>query len=306
MALLINIPNRPLDKLITRLNVDLAKKDIVIWPDGKHDPSIKFALVWKHQSGTLADYPALEGLSSFGAGVDSILSDPELPNVPIARIVDPNLANNMAQYVVAQILNHKLRLPQFSEQQNESRWKPKSPRRVNRVGILGLGQLGATTAALLNAHQFEVMGWSRTEKRLKGVTCFSGAAGLNHMLANSDYLVCLLPLTKDTENILDAKRLSQLPQGAVVINVARGNHVVDEELIEMLDIGHLDAAVLDVFRQEPLESAHPFWRHPKVTITPHISAVTNVETAVNQIIENYQRVMAGRPMVNCIDREAGY
>lgn len=306
MALLINIPGRPLDKLITKLQASIPTEEIVIWPDNPANKVIDFALVWKHQPGSLTPYTQLKGISSFGAGVDSILKDPHLPNLPIARIVDPDLATNMAQYVLTMIQHHRLRLPQFTTQQQIQLWKPKSPRRQKRVGILGLGQLGSVTAKLLTEQGYEVSGWSQSAKSLPNIICYAGQQGLTELLANADYLVCLLPLTDQTQDLLNAKTLAQLPKGAVVINVARGEHLVDDDLVSMLDSGHIDYAYLDVFRREPLETSHPFWRHPNIQITPHVSAVTNVDTAVTQIIENYQRIKTNSPLLNTIDRTKGY
>lgn len=306
MSLLVNIPNRPLDKLIQRLEEHVPATEIRVHGDDFDKDEIEFALVWKHEAGSLTGYKNLKGISSFGAGVDSILSDPHLPDVDIARIIDPDLAHNMAMYVVTQIQHHRLRLNQFQTQQKQLVWKPKSPQRKKRIGILGLGELGAVAATWLNNMGFEVSGWSNSKKYIENVASYTDLNGLDEMLQQSDYLVNLLPLTASTKNILNQDVFQKLPQGAVVINVARGEHVVDDALIEALDRGHLDFAYLDVFRQEPLPQEHPFWRHPKIQITPHVSAVTNVETAVNQIVENYRRVKSQRPLINTINRQLGY
>jgi glyoxylate/hydroxypyruvate reductase A len=234
MSILINIPGRPLDKLITRLKQDIPEDEIEVWPNVKHPDKVEFALVWKHQHGSLAAYKNLKAISSFGAGVDSIISDPELPNVPIARIVDPDLAINMAQYVLTMIQHHKLRLHQFNQQQQEQIWKPKSARKGNKVGILGLGQLGSKTAQVLLDFGFEVSGWSRSLKELDKVNCYAGDDGFNTVVSEADYLVCLLPLTDKTEKILNAAVFSKMKSTAVLINVARGEHVVDEDLISAL------------------------------------------------------------------------
>lgn len=310
MTFLINIPNRPLDKLITRLKQDIPEHEIEIWPDVKDPDQVEFALVWKHQHGSLQAYKNLKAISSFGAGVDSILSDPDLPNVPIARIVDPDLAVNMAQYVLAMIQHHKLRLPQFNQQQNQSLWKPKSPRKGNKVGILGVGQLGQKTAQVLLHAGFEVSGWSRTPKNIDNVSCYAGEAGFNSLVKNSDYLVCLLPLTDKTKDIINANVFAMMPSHAVLINVARGEHVVDEDLIAALTLDNhnqqqIDFAYLDVFRQEPLPAEHPFWQSDKIQITPHVSAVTNVETAVLQIVKNYQNYRDGK-LINLINISQHY
>lgn len=306
MSMLINIPGRPLTKLIEKLSEHIDPNHLVLWPEVRDPDAIKFALVWKHNPGSLLGYRQLQGISSFGAGVDSILADQQLPDVPIARIVDPELADNMAKFVFTMIQHHKLRLDQFQRQKANVIWKPKSPHKGNKVGILGLGQLGIKTAELLASQGFDVAGWSRSEKQCSGIKTFTGKCGFNTVLAHSDYLICLLPLTAATENILNRTTLGHLPHNAVLINVARGEHLVDDDLIALLDTGQLDSAYLDVFRQEPLPTTHTFWPHPNIHITPHVSAVTNVETAVDQIVENYYRVMDQRPMINQIDREIGY
>jgi glyoxylate/hydroxypyruvate reductase A len=215
------------------------------------------------------------------------------------------------------VQHHKLRLHQFNQQQQEQIWQPKSARKGNKVGILGLGQLGAKTAQVLLNSGFDVSGWSRSLKEINNVNCYTGDNGFNTVVSEADYLVCLLPLTDKTENILNAAVFSKMKSTAVLINVARGEHVVDEDLIAALaptkeQAHHLqtqqqiDFAYLDVFRQEPLAEQHPFWQSDKIQITPHISAVTNVETAVSQIVNNYKRVGLEKKMVNVVNRDLEY
>lgn len=306
MSLLINIPDRPLEKLISKLSTSIPVEEIQIWPDVKAPESVSLALVWKQHQGSLLGLPNLKGISSFGAGVDSILADTKLPDVPIARIVDDNLAKDMARFVFTMIQHHKLRLQQFANQQEVALWKPKSARKGNRVGILGFGQLGQASASFLTQMGYDVAAWGRSNKQIEGITCLTGEAGFEQVVANSDFLVCLLPLTPETENILNTRVFELMPSDSALINVARGKHLVENELIEALHNKQLAHAYLDVFIQEPLTKEHPFWQHPNVTITPHISAVTNVDTAVAQIVANYQRVKNGLPMLNCIDRKTGY
>jgi glyoxylate/hydroxypyruvate reductase A len=228
----------------------------------------------------------------------------------------------MAQYVLTMIQHHKLRLHQFNQQQKEQIWKPKSARKGNKVGIFGLGQLGSKPAQVLLDFGFEVSGWSRSLKELDKVNCYAGYDGFNTVITEADYLVCLLPLTHKTENILNAAVFSKMKSTAVLINVARGEHVVEEELIAALtptkaesepssaldntNQQQIDFAYLDVFRQEPLPEQHLFWLSDKIQITPHISAVTNVETAVSQIVENYFLQKKGQELNNLIDRRSAY
>lgn len=306
MSILINIPNRPVEKIVARLAEFIDKSDIQIWPDITAPEQITFALVWKQEVGSLTNLPNLQGIASFGAGVDSILADPQLPAVPIARIVDPNLSRDMANYVLTVIQQHRLRLAQFNQQQMDALWKPKRARKGKRVGILGFGQLGQACAALLQQMGFSVSAWATTEKQVNGITCKTGEDGFESTVAESDYLVCLLPLTEQTENVLNRDVFKLMPEDAAIINVARGQHLVDEDLIAALDQGDIAYAYLDVFRQEPLPKEHAFWHHKQIQITPHISAVTNLDTALEQVVENYQRVQAGLAMIHCIDQQRGY
>ena len=306
MSLLINIPDRSLDKLIAKLAEHIPVEEIQVWPEVRQPEKVEFALVWKHHHGSLTNLPNLKGISSFGAGVDSIVSDQALPKVPVARIVDDNLAQQMAQYILAMVQHHKLRLNQFANQQSQSLWKPKSARRGNKVGVLGFGQLGQAASLLLSQIGFQVEAWGRSDRAVGEVICSSGELAFERIVSSSDYLVCLLPLTKQTENILDKKVFSIMPNDAAIINVARGKHLVEEDLVNALDNDELAFAYLDVFIQEPLPKEHVFWQHPKIQITPHISAVTNVDTAVSQIVENYKRVKQQQAMKHCIDLTTGY
>lgn len=306
MSLLINIPNRNSDRLIEQLAVHIGAEEIEVWPNITQPDEVEFALCWGHQHGSLAQFPNLKGIHSFGAGVDSILSDQQLPNVPVARIVDPKLAVDMAQYVSGVIQQHRLRLSQFQSQQQQQLWKPKSPVKKNRVGILGLGQLGSKLAEVLCVQGFDIFGWSQTEKQLPNVTSYAGTGGLVECAQQSDYLVCLLPLTNKTKSILKGELFKHMPEQSVVINVARGQHLVEEDLIDALDSGQLDFAYLDVFRQEPLPKQHDFWSHDKIQVTPHIAAVTSLQTCIKQIVDNYRRVKQGLDMMNIVDSNKGY
>ena len=306
MSLLINIPDRNIDKLLARLKKELGEESIEVWPNIKNPDHVSMALVWKHESGSLANLPNLKGISSFGAGVDNILEDAQLPDVPVARIVDNDLANSMANFVTTIINSHKLRFDEYAQQQSLSLWKPRSARRGNKVGILGLGELGQQTAKYLCHAGFDVSGWSRAQKDMDGVHSVTGIEAFNDVISESDYLVCLLPLTKDTKGVINKSVLSAMKSTAVLVNVARGGHVYEEDLIEALYDKTIAHAYLDVFDQEPLPAAHPYWRTPNLTITPHVSAVTNIDTAISQIIDNYQRLTSGEAMVNTIDRSKGY
>jgi glyoxylate/hydroxypyruvate reductase len=306
MSLLVVVPDRNNAKLIAKLQSLLPDVNIEQWREGVDCTGFEFVLAWNPPESIWQQLPNLKAISSYGAGVDALLQQPTLPAVPVARIVDPQLAVNMSEYVLHAIGFFKLRFNQYLVNKRSQFWKPRRANAGNKVGILGLGELGQAVSAKLVANGFEVSGWSRSFKSLANVQCYSGADGLNEMLAPLDYLVCLLPLTDDTRGILNQSLFSQLPQGAVVINVARGDHLNEADLLAALDQGQLGGAALDVFSAEPLPQQHPFWRYPDILLTPHVSAVTNVDTACAQITDNYLRLQAGKQLLNLIDPKLGY
>ncbi len=246
-------------------------------------------------------------VQSLWAGVERIVGNPTLTQ-PLARMVDPGLAMGMVDYVAGHVLRHHLGLDAHLAGQ-DGVWRngivpPLA--RERRVTVLGLGELGAACARALAGLGFAVTGWSRRPAALPGVRCLSGAEGLPEALATAEILVTLLPLTPATDSLLNAGRLALLPRGAVLINPGRGALIDDAALLEALDAGHLAHATLDVFRVEPLPPDHPFWSHPRVTVTPHIAAETRPATAVQVVAENVARVMAGQPPRFLVDRAAGY
>lgn len=270
---------------------------------------IDMALVWKHPQGILADYPNLKCIASNGAGVDFILEDPYVPKgLPITRIVDDMLAKDMSEHVLAVILSHLKNLDVYKINQMKGIWKPMPYRRISdfTIGILGLGALGNVLAQDLTRFGFTVQGWANSEKSIAHVTCFVGRSSLPQFLSDTQILVCLLPLTETTSGILNKDLFEKLPKNAFVINVARGGHLVDSDLLEMLDNGHLSGAGLDVYHEEPLPATHPFWQHPKIHMTPHYASVSAPESVVPQILENYRRLRAGKPLLNQVSMDKGY
>lgn len=291
------------------LAAELPGIEFSAWPDVKDKKAVDVALVWKPPPGVLSQLPNLRLICALGMGVDFLFEDPDLPlQVPIARLIDKNLIGQMAEYVCLGALYHHRRIGEYDAYQQQHNWRPLPPPDTakRRVGILGLGTIGAEVAHRLRALGFPVQGWSRGPKSLEGVESFHGDQGLKPFLQTSEVLVCLLPLTPETEGIVDAETLAALPRGAYVINVARGGHVVEEDLLAALDSGHLAGAMLDVFRKEPLPAEHPFWSHPKVRITPHIAGLTRPEAAVAQIAENIRRLRDGRPIRNRVDPDKRY
>ncbi len=288
-----------------------ADPDLEIFAfDEDHDPKeIIMAMVWKPPHGSLTAYPNLKAIASFGAGVDFLFQDKSLPaDVPITRVVDPVLAADMSEFVIGVILAQLKNLLIFKSVQPQGKWLPMEYRRISEVtvGIMGLGELGARLADDLVRIGFKVRGWARSEKSLKGVSCYEGEQDFDAFLSGSELLVCLLPLTPDTSGILNKDLFLKLPEGAYVINVARGGHLVDQDLLEVLDQGHLSGAFLDVFAQEPLPANHPFWKHPKVDMSPHIASVSDVNSVVPQLLENYYRLQKGKPLINEVSTTRGY
>jgi glyoxylate/hydroxypyruvate reductase len=280
-----------------------------VFPEIGDPAEIDAALVWKPQPRLLASLPNLKLIVSLGAGVDSLLSDPTLPrHVPIARLVDPYMTEAMSEYVLTQVLRLHRQDFLYQAQQRERVWRElRQPNAAERrVGVLGLGELGSDAARKLAVMGFNVAGWSRSERRLPGMETYHGPDGLLALARRSDILVCLLPLTPETQGILNARLFAALPKGACIVNAARGAHLVEEDLAAALESGQLAAAVLDVFRQEPLPPEHPFWSHPRIVVTPHAAASTHAPTAAAGVGENLRRLAEGRPLINLVDPARGY
>ena len=240
------------------------------------------------------------------AGVDKIVGNPTL-RIPLARMVDHGLTQGMVEWVCGHALRHHLGMDTHILHQ-DGVWRPEAPPLASdrRVSVLGLGALGAACARMLAHLGFPVTGWSRGPKAITGLRCLAGEEGLRRALEKADILVLLLPLTLETENLLDAARLALLPPDAVILNPGRGPLIDDGALLAALDAGRLGHATLDVFREEPLPLAHPFWAHPRVTVTPHIASETRPESAAEVIAENIRRGEAGEPFLHLVDRRAGY
>jgi len=240
------------------------------------------------------------------AGVDKIVGNPTL-RIPLARMVDHGLTQGMVEWVCGHALRHHLGMDTHILHQ-DGVWRPEAPPLASdrRVSVLGLGALGAACARMLAHLGFPVTGWSRGPKAIAGLRCLAGEEGLRRALEKADILVLLLPLTLETENLLDAARLALLPPDAVILNPGRGPLIDDGALLAALDAGRLGHATLDVFREEPLPLAHPFWAHPRVTVTPHIASETRPESAAEVIAENIRRGEAGEPFLHLVDRRAGY
>ena len=270
------------------------------------DASVDIALVATPPEGTFARLTNLKLIQSLWMGVERLLADPQLPKgVPLARLIDPGMVAAMSETVLAHVLDWHRHHYTYRAYQAQAKWhRHRQFLAADRtVGILGLGQLGTHAAGRLLPLGFNVAGWSRRPKKLDGVQTFTD---LNEMLSLTDALVCLVPMTDKTKGIINATTLAKMKPNGCVINVARGGHVVIEDLIAALDSGHLRHAYLDVFEQEPLPKDSPLWRHPGVTVTPHAAALTEPRTSVGKIVENVERVRSGQVPLNLVDFEAGY
>ncbi len=280
-----------------------------VWPDVGDPEEIEYALIWTPIGDVLHSLPNLKIVFSLGAGVDHLLREDGLRrDVPIVRMVDPALTEGMSEYLLYHVLRYHRRMPDYAAQQGQRRWRqlPQVVARERRIGIMGLGVMGADAAGKLAALDFTVAGWSRTPKSLAGIRCFHGESQLQDFLHGTEILICLLPLTPQTRAIINRQTLAALPRGAYIINVARGAHVDEEDLLTALDAGHIAGATLDVFADEPLPGDHRLWTHPAVTVTPHIASLTNPGTAAAHIVANIRRHRRGEPLSDVVDWERGY
>jgi len=283
--------------------------DVHTWPYEGDPAAIHYALVWQPPEGELKSYPNLKAIFSIGAGIDHLASDPDLPEgVPVVRMVEPGLTAGMSEYVAYAVLGHHRFMLDYARQRSEKLWReiPQVAAGARQVGMLGMGVLGRDALEKLMPFGFKLAGWSRTPKSITGISCYHGEEGLREFLAETDILVCLLPLTPETEGILCRETFDQLPEGAAVVSVGRGGHLVEDDLLAALDSGRLSGATLDVFRKEPLPKKHPFWAHPRIFITPHIASMTIPESACQAVVANIHRLEAGEPLRHVVDMERGY
>ncbi|HEX7891261.1 MAG TPA: glyoxylate/hydroxypyruvate reductase A [Ramlibacter sp.] len=284
----------------------LPGAEVEEWRPGA--PEADHAVVWAPPQAFLDEQQALRGIFNIGAGVDALMKLRLPPRAVVVRLDDAGMSVQMAEFVCHAVIRHFRELDGYERDEAQGKWGFRKPRaRADYpVGVMGLGVLGERVAQAVAAFEFPVRGWSRSAKHLSGVECFAGTAQFDAFLAGTRILVNLLPLTPDTENLLDRQTLGKLLPGAYVINVARGAHVVDEDLIAAIDGGHLAGAALDVFRIEPLPADHPFWRHPKITVTPHTSARTLREESIAQIARKLRAFERGEPIAGVVDRMKGY
>lgn len=313
MTILVAIEGRESDEWAQRLRELAPGRKILVRDDATDPAGVEYLFAWKAPHGLAASLPELKATFSLGAGVDHILADPNLPDVPIVRIVDPSLTMRMTEWVAQQVLSHHRLARAYREQQGAHIWKTLAqPMAADvGVGIMGLGVLGRDAAEKLAALGFDVAGWSRTPREAPGIACFHGHEGLDAFLARTDILVCLLPLTPETEGLIDYSLIAKLRRdnhmgGAAVINAGRGREQVEGDIVRALDEGILSGASLDVFETEPLPGASPLWSHPRVVVTPHVAAESDPNFLCAYILRQIEAFEAGRPLENVVDRERGY
>ena len=282
--------------------------DIDIWPDVKSKERVSFAVAWRQPKNQFSIYPNLKVVSSLGAGADHLLKDSSIPqHVALTRVVAPTLTDQMCDYVLLSVLAMIRNFHDYNKQQVWADWKPHTSFKKEdlMVGVMGLGNIGRKVAERLAENGFNVSGWSNSKKTIPNVVTYSKEQ-LDPFLATTNILVCLLPLTKETNEILNLSLFKKLSKPGFLLNAARGSHLVEEDLIYALDMGHLNHATLDVFQKEPLPESHPFWGRDNITITPHIASVTEPDEVAELILENYKRMRSNIELLNRVDRYKGY
>lgn len=274
------------------------------------DPaSVDVVLAWKAPRGVFANLPNVKLIGSLGMGVDHLLDDPSLPSsVPITRLVDLNMIEQVSEYALYGVLHFHRHFHTYEQYQRERRWQelPLPHTSKRRVGVMGIGAIGSLCARRIAALGFPVIGWSRTARSIDGVTCLSGVSRLKEFLGISDILVVVLPLTADTNGILNRDTIAYLPRGGFIVNLARGALINEPSLVAALDCGQVGGVLLDVTQTEPLPPNNSLWTHPKVKLTPHIAGLTNPKTAVATVVENIRRLRKGMPLDCVVERARGY
>lgn len=314
MSLLIALGSGDPNPWVKQFQELLPDRAIVTLGDVFDPAAVEFAMTWYHPPGSLAAYPNLRAVFSMGAGVDHLFRDPQIPDVPIARVVDSDLTNRMSEYVLLHALSILRQTRRYREQQEEKRWIDDDwqPAACDvRVGVMGMGVLGSDAARKLSLIGFDVAGWSRSPKAIDGIKTYAGETELMAFLARTDILVVLLPLTDETRGIINAPLLRSLARDGrlpapSLINAGRGNLQIESDLLACLEDGTLHEVVLDVFQTEPLPGESPLWSHPRVTISPHNASVSDPLAVASAIAAQIRRVERGEPLRHTVSRGKGY
>lgn len=290
------------------LTAELPDLDFRVAPDVGDPETVDYALVWVPPTGFFKRFPNLKLVTNLGAGVDRLVQRDDLVPVPISRLSDPGMVALMTSYVVFAVTRYARDIPIFERAQRRGEWHYVHPRALSdiKVGVLGLGELGAPAAATLARMGFDTYGWSRTQKTIDGVTCTAGAQALDDLLAACEILVCLLPLTPDSRGLIGARELALMPKGAKLINASRAAVIDEAAMIAALRSGALGEATLDVFETEPLPAGHPLWTLDNVLITPHLASITVPKLAARDVAESIRRVRRGEPPLHAVDAGRGY
>lgn len=293
------------DLAVKALRPDVA---VVDWRAVEDPAACDFALMFTPPPGGLAPYTGLKGLQVLGAGINQLGIERLPPDLPLARLIDTTLTETMVDYALAAVLRHFRSFDVYERQTRERRWEfaPAPLRSSSPVGVMGLGVLGGAVASAFAGLGFPVHGWARSPREIPGVTVHAGEAELGTFLASARAFVCVLPLTPATRGVLDRAAFAAMPAGSVVVNIGRGAHVVEADLVAAIEAGHIAGATLDVFDTEPLPPGHPFYGRPEILVTPHVAGGITPQSAAPTVLENMDRALAGRPLVNAVDRTAGY
>ncbi|MCL2934643.1 MAG: glyoxylate/hydroxypyruvate reductase A [Trichodesmium sp. MAG_R03] len=313
MAVLILAEIDPTDLWLAELIVQLQNSkrdlDLRVWPKYGKPEDIEIVLTWRPPLGVMQRYPNLKLIMSLGASVETIVEDTDLPkHIPITRLISESKTLQMVEYVTLAVLLYQRRFIEYQRLQELGRWEYLSVRDASlfTVGVLGLGVLGLAVAKKLADMNFAVRGWSRNPKKVAGIECFHGREKLELFLSKCQAIICLLPLTPETKSILCYETFSALPSGAFIINVGRGQHLVEADLLSALDSGKIAGACLDVFDTEPLPIDHPFWSNPRIIVTPHIAAPGVPKEVADRVLETIDCSLEGRPLEYIVDRDRGY
>jgi len=308
MALLLTPIFGTPDEWRSLLAAEMPDLEVRIWPETGHAADIEVAAVAGIPRGKLKDFPNLRLVVSLTAGIDMLIGDPDLPEVPIVRAAEPDGDVMINEFALLHVLRHHRELPVLALAQQRSEWLRLKPKHAHErpVGVMGLGAIGLSVAQTLARHGFDVAGWVRSPRKVDGIAIYHGRDQLPAFLKRSEIVVNLLPLTAETKGILNAATFAQLPKDAAVINLGRGPHVAEADLMAALDSGHLAAATLDVFPVEPLPSDSPLWRHPKITVTPHVSRRIYPSNLAPRVCDAIRRLRSGAPFQHLVDRKRGY
>lgn len=308
MALLFKVPDARGVAWQSLFQTHAPDIDLRLWPEIGEPSQVRYFAAWQPPHNLHERFPNLEVIFATSAGVDQFDLG-ELPeHIKVVRMLDPGIAQGIVEYAGFAVLSLHRQMPLYLQQQREKQWQVHelTPASKRRVGVMGLGNLGVATLESLRPFGFELSGWARSQKDIPGVQCFAGAEQLPSFLAQCDILICLLPLTDDTRGILNTKTFAAMPKGAQLINLGRGGHLVESDLLDALQSGQLSHAIIDVLNDEPPATEHPFWHHPNIWLTPHIGANTSPDSAFDVLLCNIRRHQRGEAMQGEIARDQGY